>query len=225
MKALSKGITAARVQRDKLGKHARRLRARVFKNTKEADRATKYWATLDDYHLKSDPSDMERSRWVADIVEELGIKSILELGTNTGRNLAVIKELHPDVRCKGLDVNEMALEHARDRGIDVEFAYQDVNTLAEPENGWDAILTMSVLDHIPDEAVEELVPKIMHGARYMIAVELWTGKHDETAAYKYTRDYPALFERHGAQTLRWEMTPGQFDTVHTPLWGYVGDLG
>ncbi len=202
---------------------ARALRARLASRN-EAGRATAYWRSLPDYHLSSDdPIAIERSRWIADtLVPELGIGSILELGTNNGRNLAVVKESRPEVRAAGIDINEAALQQASERGVDVDFRLQDVNEWDDSANSWDAILTMSVLDHIPDDAVEALAPKIAHSGRHVIAVELWTGEHRETALYKYSRDTKALFERHGARTLRWELSPGQYDLDHSPLWLYVG---
>jgi SAM-dependent methyltransferase len=223
---LYRARTAARLQRDRVGKHARALRARVFTRTEEADRATNYWKRQRDYHVgEDDPRALERSRFVADvIVPELGIKSLLELGCNNGRNLAVLKERQPQVKTLGLDVHQEALEAARGRGLGLEVRQQDVNSLDEPPKSWDAVLTMSVLDHIPDYAVEELAAKIAVTARYVIAVEVWLGKDEETAAYKYSRDYRPVFERHGARTLRWELSPGQFDTVHTAFWAYVGEF-
>jgi len=152
----------------------------------------------------------------------LGITSLLELGTNSGRNLRIAKETHPDLRACGLDVNERALEHARKQAPDVEFRLQDVNRWSEPPESWDAILTMSVLDHIPDDATEELAANIAATAKYAISVELWDGQEGERAAYKYGRDTRALFERHGAETVMWEMSPGQYDLERSPLWAYVG---
>jgi SAM-dependent methyltransferase len=217
---------AMRAQRERMGELSRAVRARMVAR-REEDRATEYWRSLPDYHLSNDdPIAVERSRWIADVlVPELGITSLLEVGTNNGRNLAVVKERQPQVRLRGLDVNEHALKHARGRGLDIEFQLQDANEWSEPPGSWDAILTMSVLDHIPDEAVEELAANIAKTARYVIAVELWTGEHAETGRYKYSRDNRELFERHGASTLRWELSPGQYDVAHSPLWAYVGSFG
>ncbi|UGS38712.1 class I SAM-dependent methyltransferase [Capillimicrobium parvum] len=194
----------------------------------ERERATAYWAGLRGYHDTSDddPHALERSGLVADIVGELGAGSLLELGTNTGRNLAVVHDRHPDVRVCGLDVNERALEHARRRRPGIEFRQQDVNAWSEAPGDWDAALTMSVLDHIPDDACEALARNLANTVRYVICVELFDGADGERALFKYSRDTCALFERHGARTLRWELCPvGQYDPAKSPLWLYVGAFG
>jgi hypothetical protein len=79
------------------------------------------------------------------------------------------------------------------------------NHWAEPADAWDAILTMSVLDHIPDDAIESLAANMVRSAaRYVIAVELWDGTHGSRGDFKYSRSSRDLFEKHGLHTLHWE---------------------
>src|SRR5262245_52171406 len=78
------------------------------RNRSEADLATAYWARLVDYHETNDAEEIgqARSRWLADeIVTGFGISSLLEVGTNSGRNLAAIRVRHPTMRLAGTDVN------------------------------------------------------------------------------------------------------------------------
>jgi protein-L-isoaspartate O-methyltransferase len=192
----------------------------------ERDRATRYWASLRDYHKSNDddPLAIERSRFIADVlVPALGLESLLEIGTNSGRNLGIVKQAHPSIRVKGIDVNPRALEHGRQRYPDVEFALQDANDWTEPAGAWDAVLTMSVLDHVPDEAVVALARNMAASARYVICFELWDGADAERALYKYSRDTRSLFERVGVRTERWEIAPGQYDVEQSLLWLYVGE--
>lgn len=191
----------------------------------EAERAGRYWGDLPDYHLTNDqdPLARERSRWLAEtIVVELGATSLLEVGTNSGRNVEVIRSAHPEMRLKGIDINPRAIEHARGKGLDITFEVADANRWSEPHDAWDAALTMSVLDHIPDDATEVLAANLARSARSVIAVELWDGSAGERGVYKYSRDTRALFERQGFTTLRWEVAPGQYDEQRSLLWAYVG---
>ena len=191
-----------------------------------ADRATSFWASLPDYHRTndSDPTGIERSRWIADeLVPQLGIRSVLEVGTNSGRNLAIVKATHPDVRVRGLEINERAIAWGREHHPEVEFVHQDANRWTQEPDSFDALLTMSVLDHIPDEAIDALAANMVATAsRYVICVELWDGGDGERGAYKYSRETKTLFERHGARTVRWEEAPGQYDTASSLLWVYIG---
>ena len=59
-------------------------------------------------------------------------------------------------------------------------------------------------------------------ARYVMCFELWDGEDAERGLYKYSRDNRKLFESLGVKTLRWELAPGQYDTVNSVLWLYVG---
>jgi hypothetical protein len=191
----------------------------------EVARATRYWAGLRSYHEtnEGDPKARERSEFIADVlVPELGLTSLLEVGTNTGRNLAAVKATHPDMRVRGLDVNRRALDHGRQLHPDVEFMLADANRWPEPPDAWDAVLTMSVLDHVPVDAVPQLTRNMAQSARHVITFELYDGSEGKRALYKYSYDLRARFEALGLRTLRWEQAPGQYDTAQSLLWLYVG---
>jgi len=191
----------------------------------EAVRATEYWASLEDYHEtnEAEVSGWERSNWIArTLVPELGIESVLEVGTNSGRNLAALHAEHPSMPLRGIDVNERAIAFARERHEDIDFEVADANSWSEPPNTWDALLTMSVLDHIPDDATDALAARMASiAAKYVICVELFDGGHGTRGPFKYSRDTRALFERHGCRTERWEASLGQYAET-SPLWVYVG---
>lgn len=82
-----------------------------------------------------------------------------------------------------IDVNPRAIERARSKHLDIEFQVADANDWSEPPDSWDAVLTMSVLDHIPDDAAEGLATQFAATARHVIAVEVWGGT---PGLYKYT---------------------------------------
>lgn len=212
-----------------------RLRARTSPNgtpawtpgdgTPESDAATAYWAGLRDYHKKNDASTpaLERSRWVSDVVGTLAIGSLLEVGTNSGRNLQVIRSVHPTARLAGIDVNQEAIAFARSKQLDIDFRIADANRWTEAPDAWEAMLTMSVLDHIPDDAIESLAANMVRStSRYVITVELWDGSDGTRGEFKYSRSAKDLFERQGMHTLHWEPSVGQYDTAKSRLWSYVG---
>jgi hypothetical protein len=193
--------------------------------TPESDAATAYWAGLRDYHKKNDASTpaLERSRWVSDVVGKLGIGSLLEVGTNSGRNLQVIRSVHPATRLAGIDVNPEAIAFAKSKQLDIDFRIADANHWTEAPDAWEAMLTMSVLDHIPDDAIESLAANMVRStSRYVITVELWDGSDGTRGDFKYSRSATDLFSRHGLHTLHWEPSVGQYDTAKSRLWSYVG---
>lgn len=203
---------------------SRRERQEAERAGPEADKATAYWANLRDYHETNDAraASIERSRWVSDMVGTLDVGSLLEIGTNSGRNLEVVRRAHSAMRLAGTDVNARAIDFAKSKGTDIDFRVADANEWTEPAGSWDAILTMSVLDHIPDDVIDTLAANFATTARYVIAVELWDGSHGARGLYKYSRNTKELFERHGFRTLHWEIAAGQYDRAESLLWAYVG---
>jgi hypothetical protein len=212
--------------RDKLWHTLASVRARLMPGG-EALRATSYWAGLAEYHLTNDADDtaLARSRWLADVViPPLDIESLLEIGTNSGRNLQIIRQSHPTMRLCGIDVNDRAIAYARSKGLDVEFRVTDANRWEQQPLSFDAILTMSVLDHIPDRAVAILAANMVATARrHIIAVELWDGGQGVRGPYKYSRNTEQLFASLGVRTLHWDESPGQYDLAKSKLWAFVGD--
>jgi trans-aconitate methyltransferase len=198
--------------------------SRIRRGT-EAGKASAYWASLTDYHLTNDddPIAHERSRWLADtIVPMIAPDSLLEVGTNSGRNLQYISQARPQMILKGIDVNARAIALARSKRLPITFEVADANDWAEAADSWDAVLTMSVLDHIPDEGAETLAEHISESASAMISVELWDGTPGTRGVYKYSRNTRELFERHGFETLLWEKSRGQYDEDKSLLWLFVG---
>jgi hypothetical protein len=214
-----------RVRARARGSSAASERWRPEDGVPESAAATAYWAGLRDYHTTNDANGLalERSRWVSEVVAKLGIGSLLEVGTNSGRNLQVIRAAHTQVKLAGIDVNEAAIAFAQSKGLDIDFRIADANHWSEPADAWEAILTMSVLDHIPDDAVESLAAGMAASAsRYVIAVELWDGSAGTRGDFKYSRNNKDLFERKGLHTLCWKPSVGQYDRKQSPLWAYVG---
>ena len=193
----------------------------------DEEHATRYWATLSDYHLTNDddPIAVERSEWLArDVLEPLAIQSLLEVGCNSGRNLAIAKRLLPELEVAGFDVNPLAVEHARKIHPNLDIQLADANEWPAAANSVDAILTMSVLDHIPRPAVETVAHNMaVTSARYVVCVELFDGGDGRRDIYKYSYDLAALFGEFGVKPVRWEPAQGQYDTASSRLNLFVGD--
>lgn len=193
----------------------------------ETRKASFRWGSQRKFHLVADkhPHAIGRSNWLADeIIGPLGITSVLEVGTNSGRNLQIIRSKHPNVLLSGIDINRRAIRYAKAKGLDIDFRVADANRWSERLDSWDALLTMSVLDHVPDEAIDRLADNMVATTRrYIIAFELWDGSHGTRGPYKYSRDTRALFEQRSMRTLRWEVSPAQYDTEKSLLWVYVGE--
>ncbi len=108
------------------------------------------------------PFYVEHKPWatmVAEWARHLGARSVLEFGCHVGRNLAAIREVLPDCRLLGLDINAEAVRAGRERN-ELDLRCGNEQMLAEFGDGaFDFVFTVSVLDHIPDIArvCQELV--------------------------------------------------------------------
>jgi len=202
------------------------VRERIRRGS-ETDKATRFWGELGSYHLSNDddPTAIARSKWLArEILTLVSPSSVLEIGCNSGRNLKYIQEESPSVKLKGIDVNPRAIEYARSTKPGIQFELSDANNWIEPVDNWDCAITMSVTDHIPEEATIELARNIFRSCRAVIGVELWDGTSGKRALYKYSCDQRAVYESTGFTTLLWTRIPDylQYDREKSPLWVYVG---
>ena len=193
----------------------------------EFEKATHFWAHLDSYHLTNDtdPISIARSRWISkDIVPLVNPSRFLEVGCNSGRNLFYLQQDYPNMELKGIDVNQSAINFAKQTKPNISFELADANNWSEPENRWDCSLTMSVIDHIPEVAAQNLAKNISLSSRSVIGVELWDGSNGKRALYKYSCNLKELYEAVGFTTIYWEQVPHelQYDSEKSLLWVYVG---
>src|SRR5260221_9059370 len=163
----------------------------------ESQDGAAHWAAKTDFDAYFNSVDGHvRSLDLSEQIDRLGnINSLLEVGTNSGRNLAVIKRCKPSIELKGIDVNASAIAYARERSPEIVFEVADANHWQESPKRWDAILTMSVIDHIPDEAIPQLAANMIRTAKKdPICYELWDGNDGRRGLFKYSRNLPKLFE-------------------------------
>lgn len=138
----------------------------------EALRAREYWASrgVDRFYL----DQTHWARHIADRVLELGPTSVLEFGSNCGRNLVAIHELDPHIRIAGVDVNPDAVALGRERGLDLRIGDEHLlHTIGD--DCYDVTFTVSVLDHLPDprHALAELIRIARTGT---MLLEPWIGQ-------------------------------------------------
>jgi hypothetical protein len=202
-----------------------RVRRFVLPGT-QSTKAANYWAALKDCDgYYNDEMGKTRSAWVADQVINRRIESLLEVGSNSGRNLAAVLAAAPQIKLRGIDVNEMAIDYARRKNPTIDFQVVDANRWNEGQKTWDAILTMSLIDHIPDESLNRLASNMVRTARkWIICVELWDGGDGLRGLYKYSRDLRAVFEPRGVKTVMWKISVGQYSTSQSLLWSYIGEI-
>jgi SAM-dependent methyltransferase len=83
----------------------------------------------------------------------------VEVGCGEGYGLVRLREKYPSASWQGLDLSPRAVEQARARNKDIPILTGDVRSLPYPDNSFDLVLCLEVLEHLRDFklALEEIV--------------------------------------------------------------------
>jgi SAM-dependent methyltransferase len=186
----------------------------------EAKDAKSYWASIavPEFYKKS---HTHWSDFMAEQVLRLAPGSVLEFGCNVGRNLHALRERAPSVVLKGIDVNAEAVAFGREeRGLDLSHA-DEAFLQAQPDNCFDIIFTVSVMDHLP-KPKPVLVEMIRVARIGVLLLEPSLGEEGKVLAASSETESPA-----GATpfSYSWDYTrlandlPVEFSKQHYPLSG------
>lgn len=100
--------------------------------------------------------------------------TVLEIGCGAGRHTRAIKHYRPRCRVYGCDLSERAIEEARQAGQDVEYRVGDALDLPYPEEFFDTVAILDVLEHVDDPlaALSEVWRVLKPGGRLLAYVPL-----------------------------------------------------
>ena len=94
------------------------------------------------------------------MIEFHGIKSVLDVGSGTGRALRYLKSRHPGVRFVGIEPVEALRKVGHQAGLSPdELKDGDINALAATDGEFDLVCEFAVLHHVPKpkQAVAEML--------------------------------------------------------------------
>ncbi|HEY8873308.1 MAG TPA: class I SAM-dependent methyltransferase [Stellaceae bacterium] len=164
---------------------------------------------------------------IAETIASFAPASVLEFGCGSGRNLDVLRRLHP-ARLVGVDINAVAIDWGR-RNFGLDLYVGDEGWLAtQPPDAFDIVYTVSVIDHIPLPATaigamasvaSELIViyEIMHPISGRVTrMEDHRGLLTDGYPFSYFHDYPSLFEKAGC----WLVADAAFPADPTGLYPY-----
>ena len=100
--------------------------------------------------LRNKPEDIYESERVFFFPLIKNARSVLDLGCAAGGTYNIIKTVNPDISYTGVDVSRGMVESARKIFPGVDFRLSSGNTLDFPENSFDAVIALGVLNHVPD---------------------------------------------------------------------------
>ena len=117
-------------------------------------------ANYDDMHLHADDEHHLALRFMISMLPQLGVRSILDVGSGTGRGLMKLKSEAPGVRAVGIEPSAelRAVGHAKGLSAE-ELIDGDAQHLAFPDRSFDLVCEFGALHHIPNptRAVAEML--------------------------------------------------------------------
>jgi SAM-dependent methyltransferase len=133
----------------------------------------KYYAeTAQDYDaMQLGPQDEHQFALsvLSAMIEYHGIRSVMDVGSGTGRALRYLKARHPHVRFVGIEPVEALREVGHAAGLSSEeLTDGDVNALAFADGEFDLVCAFAVMHHVPQPA--RAVAEMLRVARKAIFI-------------------------------------------------------
>lgn len=124
----------------------------------------KYYAETaeryDAMHVAQDDEHYFALAVLAGLIEHLEVRSILDVGSGTGRGLAYLKRRCPDVRVVGIEPVAELREVGHRAGIpEADLVDGDATRMQFADGAFDAVCAFGVLHHIrhPGRAIDEML--------------------------------------------------------------------
>lgn len=114
----------------------------------------------DDLHWGQVDEHQFALSFVSGVIDLLGVGSVLDIGSGTGRALLALKARHPGLRIVGVEPSPelRAIGHAKGLS-ETELTDGDARALDFPDGGFDLVTEFATLHHIPkpELAVREML--------------------------------------------------------------------
>ena len=194
---------------------------------KSKDELQKYWRNSD--KMYNNPSgylqgSSERSEYLVSLVKQYvkpddsSSSSILELGSNVGRNLNRLWKAGYH-NLSGVEINPEALKLMKQKFPDMQvMTYEgSIEDRIKELGEYDLIFTMAVLEHIHSDS-EWIFSEIARKAkRYLITIE---GEKKNVSELHFPRNYKNIFEGLGLQQV-YEKHLSQKEGLNTNFYARV----
>ena len=132
---------------------------------------TNYWLKNFQYIKRNNSFDNKLGKKVwFDLLKNKKIDSILECGSNIGRNLKQINLAYPKKKLSFIELNKKAFEICSlNKNIENSYnsSIQDCKIF---KNTYDLVFTSGVLIHLNDKTLNEVIPKIIDWSKNFVIV-------------------------------------------------------
>jgi len=147
-----------------------------------------YWKSQNHSHRKE----------LMEVISELpSFESVLEVGSNCGPNLQLIRRSFPEVATAGLDINAAAILEGVRKLEDSLFVVGKADALPFKDKTFDIVLTDAVLIYIPPDKITNVIGELGRVARKaLVLVEWHSDRANDLGEFDahWTRNYKKLFD-------------------------------
>ncbi len=113
----------------------------------------------------------EYAKFIRDLATSLKANSVLEVGCNSGNDL---KEFSENFEVYGLDLNEHALDIARQKLPSFKFKKSSILNMPFEDSSIDFVFTHYLLNYIPEQEMEKAIKELFRVSRkYILTCELF----------------------------------------------------
>ena len=160
-----------------------------------------YWENRADALIEAydAPESWEQRGWLKDGVEEEEVppllaredaRSVLVVGAGSGRQYNFLRPLGLEI--SGFDISPTLVATCQSRYPDIETVVDDLVGAAERHAPVDAVLSTTVLQHIPPHEIRSAVAATKSLARRLVVIRETTYLR-ESSQYQFAHDYDELF--------------------------------
>jgi pseudaminic acid biosynthesis-associated methylase len=147
----------------------------------------------DDYTARCDKDYSPRHKFWGDIIYKAKIRTVLEVGCNTGQNIDIISDYLPSrSNAWGCDVNQKALDLLHERHKELNAVKCSGFDLPFRDEYFDMVFTAGVLIHQQPSEIDIMMQEIIRVShRYVLCMEYYSDIFEEVP---YRGKESALFK-------------------------------
>jgi pseudaminic acid biosynthesis-associated methylase len=140
-----------------------------------------------EYTLRNDKSLIKNKEYFfKNILKNIEIDSIFEIGCNSGLNLESIKNINPSIELNGLEINEYAYNIVRNKHLCNNIYNTSISELDISKNNtkYALVFTMGVLIHINPEMLTDTYKKMYEMSNKYILIGEYYSKTPQGISYR-----------------------------------------
>ena len=114
----------------------------------------------EDLHVQEDDEHFFALAWLASLIRHYGFRSVLDVGSGTGRGLIYLKTMFPDLKVVGIEPSPELRKIGHNKGLGQEELIDgDALNIAFANGSFDLVCEFAVLHHVkhPRQMISEML--------------------------------------------------------------------